>query len=139
MNTLSSPEVAIPDLWITILKSGAMLCIVLGILIVVLFMLKRFFHGQGRYSKRGLIKILASHHITPKESILLVDVLGERILIGATSQNINCLAKIDGHEESDASLVVPTAEGVYVIAGDVFWWSDDEEQKTDIDSRHYWK
>jgi len=36
-----------------------------------------------------------------------------------------------GHEKFHASLVVPTQEGVYVIAGDVFWWSDNEEQKTD--------
>lgn len=39
-----------------------------------------------------------------------------------------------GHEESHASLVVPTEEGVCVIAGDVFWWNDDEEQKNDRDS-----
>lgn len=39
-----------------------------------------------------------------------------------------------GHEKVHASLVVPTQEGVYVIAGDVFWWSDNEEQKTDRDS-----
>ncbi len=36
-----------------------------------------------------------------------------------------------GHEKVHASLVVPTQEGIYVIAGDVFWWSDNEEQKTD--------
>ncbi len=39
-----------------------------------------------------------------------------------------------GHEKAHASLVVPTQEGVYVIAGDVFWWRDNEEQKTDRNS-----
>jgi len=39
-----------------------------------------------------------------------------------------------GHEKFHASLVVPTQEGVYVIAGDVFWWRDNEKQKTDRDS-----
>lgn len=39
-----------------------------------------------------------------------------------------------GHEKFHASLAVPTQEGVYVIAGDVFWWRDNEEQKTDRDS-----
>jgi len=39
-----------------------------------------------------------------------------------------------GHEKSHASLVVPTQEGVYVIAGDVFWWRDNEEQETERDS-----
>lgn len=35
-----------------------------------------------------------------------------------------------GHEKFHASLVVPTAEGTVVVAGDVFWWTDDEEQDT---------
>lgn len=36
-----------------------------------------------------------------------------------------------GHEKFHASLVVPTERGIIVVAGDVFWWGDDEEQKTD--------
>jgi len=36
-----------------------------------------------------------------------------------------------GHSDDHCSLVVPTEKGVYVAAGDVFWWIDDEEQKTD--------
>ena len=37
-----------------------------------------------------------------------------------------------GHSNDHCSLVVKTNEGVYVIAGDVFWWMDNEEQKIDI-------
>ncbi len=36
-----------------------------------------------------------------------------------------------GHDQFHGSLVVPVAEGTAVIAGDVFWWSEEEEQKTD--------
>ena len=36
-----------------------------------------------------------------------------------------------GHSNDHCSLIVPTKEGVYAIAGDVFWWIADEEQKTD--------
>jgi len=28
---------------------------------------------------------------------------------------------------------VPTEEGTYVVAGDVFWWMDNEEQKIDVE------
>ena len=35
-----------------------------------------------------------------------------------------------GHEEFHASLVVPTDKGILVVAGDVFWWSDEEKQDT---------
>ncbi len=37
-----------------------------------------------------------------------------------------------GHAHEHCSLLVPTDEGKVLIAGDVFWWMDDEEQKVDI-------
>lgn len=99
MNNLSPTDIATTDLWVTFFKSAAMLCIVLGVLITVLFLIKRFLHTQGRPSKLGMIKVIASHYIAPKESLLLVDVLGEKLLIGVTSQNINCIAKIENKED----------------------------------------
>ena len=36
-----------------------------------------------------------------------------------------------GHDQFHASLLVPTKEGKIVVAGDVFWWMDDEKQLTD--------
>ncbi len=36
-----------------------------------------------------------------------------------------------GHSFEHSSLVVPSEKGNWVVAGDVFWWIDDEEQKTD--------
>lgn len=38
-----------------------------------------------------------------------------------------------GHSPEHCSLVIHTEEGVYIAAGDVFWWSDDEIQKIDIE------
>ena len=37
-----------------------------------------------------------------------------------------------GHVDDHCSLVVKIDEGIYVVAGDVFWWKDDEEQKIDV-------
>lgn len=39
-----------------------------------------------------------------------------------------------GHNNDHCSLIIRTGEGVYVVAGDVFWWIDGEEQKTDKES-----
>lgn len=36
-----------------------------------------------------------------------------------------------GHSPEHASLLVETDQGKIAIAGDVFWWQDDEAQKTD--------
>ncbi len=37
-----------------------------------------------------------------------------------------------GHIDDHCSLIVRTDKGIYVVAGDVFWWTDDEEQKINI-------
>ena len=39
-----------------------------------------------------------------------------------------------GHAHEHCSLLVETEQGNVVIAGDVFWWQDQEEQRTDKES-----
>jgi glyoxylase-like metal-dependent hydrolase (beta-lactamase superfamily II) len=39
-----------------------------------------------------------------------------------------------GHDPFHYSLIVPTPEGIYVVAGDLFWWMDNQEQKLDKES-----
>lgn len=49
------------------------------------------------------------------------------------------IIKTPGHCSEHLSLIVNTKNGKYAVAGDVFWWTDDEEQKIDInkeDSSH---
>ncbi|MCH8741973.1 MBL fold metallo-hydrolase [Patescibacteria group bacterium] len=38
-----------------------------------------------------------------------------------------------GHKEEHCSLIIKTEEGMYAIAGDVFWWLDDEKQEINIE------
>ncbi len=38
-----------------------------------------------------------------------------------------------GHCNEHCSLVVPTEKGIYVVAGDVFWWTDSEAQTVNIE------
>ena len=92
-----------PDLWLSLLKSLGMLCLVLGLLIAVLYMARQIFYRKGGVSGNGAIKMLASYHVAPKERILLLNVLGELILIGVTPQQIQCLAKIS----ADQSIEIP--------------------------------
>jgi len=39
-----------------------------------------------------------------------------------------------GHSNDHCSLIVKTNEGIYAIAGDVFWWTDEEKQRIDRQS-----
>lgn len=38
-----------------------------------------------------------------------------------------------GHMEEHCSLIIETEKGVYVVAGDVFWWMEGEKQEVNID------
>ena len=42
------------------------------------------------------------------------------------------IIKTPGHSPEHASLLVPTTKGKILIAADVFWWAEREEQKVDI-------
>lgn len=44
------------------------------------------------------------------------------------------IIKTPGHSSDSRTFIIKTEEGIYAIAGDIFWWKDDEEQKTDFGS-----
>jgi flagellar protein FliO/FliZ len=84
-----------PDLWLLMMKSAGMLCIVLAVLIVFLYLLKRFLAFKGVQHRTDVIQMLACHHVSPRQRVLLLDVLGEKILLGVTPQQITSLGRID--------------------------------------------
>jgi glyoxylase-like metal-dependent hydrolase (beta-lactamase superfamily II) len=42
------------------------------------------------------------------------------------------IIQTQGHCPEHCSLVVPTIDGIYVVAGDVFWWLDNEDQAMEL-------
>ncbi len=84
------------------LKTAAMLLIVLAALILALHIMKRFLFFQKESSKEQLIKVISSMHLSPKEKIQVIDISGQRIVIGITPSSINFLAKLsDGNEQNE--------------------------------------
>lgn len=75
-----------------------MLCVVVAVLILVLFLMKRFSKIRGVSGCGDLINILGTHYVTPKQRIALVDIAGEKIVIGITQDKISFLTKIKGRE-----------------------------------------
>jgi flagellar protein FliO/FliZ len=88
-----------PELWGTLLQSFGMLLLVLALLILVLWVLRRYFSYSGAIGQQGIIRIITSLHVAPKERIALVDVLGEKLLIGITAQQISFLARIEDEKD----------------------------------------
>ena len=88
-----------PDLWMSLLKSLAVLGLVLRLLLGVLYLMRRLYWRYSGAPDRGLIRMLAIHHVAPKERIVLLDVVGEKILVGVTPQQINYLATLTKGQE----------------------------------------
>jgi flagellar biogenesis protein FliO len=75
-------------------KAFAMLLVGLGLLIALLYGMKRF--SVRRESGKGgvPIKVLSTFHFSPKERIEVVDIDGERIVLGIGQGNIHFLTKL---------------------------------------------
>ena len=87
------------------LKTMAVLFIVIGLLVLILYLIKRFlFQGQGM---RGdmTIRVISSLHFSPKERIEVVEISGERIVIGITPGSINFLTKLKNSNEKDRKIL----------------------------------
>ncbi len=74
----------------------AMLFIVLGLLVLVLYVMKRFLIPRRGNKGDLLIKVLSSLHLSPKVKIEVVEILGEKIVLGLTPGNIRFLTKVAG-------------------------------------------
>ncbi len=78
-----------------------MLCIVLGVLVLLLYVMKRVMSPKGKNKGDLLIKTVSSLYLSPKERIEVIEISGERIVIGIAPGNINFLAKLHRNIDSD--------------------------------------
>jgi flagellar protein FliO/FliZ len=91
-----------PELINTGIKTAAMLFIVLGILVLLLYVMKRFMSPKGKYKGDLLIKTISSLYLSPKDRIEVIEILGERIVIGVTPGKINYLTKLHRDKAVDS-------------------------------------
>jgi len=82
------------DLINTGLKTMAMLFIVLGFLILVLYLVKKFILPKGKAKGDMLIKVLSTLHLSSKERIEVIEISGEKIVLGVTPGSISFLTKL---------------------------------------------
>ena len=93
-----------PQLINTGIKTMAMLFIVLGVLVLVLYIMKKFMSPKGKGKGELIIKVVSSLHLSPKERIEVIEVSGERIVVGITPGNINFLTKLSRYKEGDGNI-----------------------------------
>lgn len=84
-----------PDLYASFIKMILALGILLALLFAGLFVFKRFTGKKiGIGGQNPGIKVITSAYIGPKKSIVLVDIAGERIVVGITPNHISMLARL---------------------------------------------
>ncbi len=84
-----------PELFPSLLKIISALAITVGVMIVAAYLFKKIVKkGEGEINGRELIKILSAKYLGPKSSIMLIDVLGNIMMIGVSSSKISLLTEI---------------------------------------------
>jgi len=86
---------AAPDVIPAALQMLTALGIVLGGLLVVFYVMKRFLKRGAGGSKEQLIKVICSQYIGIKKNIALVEVPGAILVVGISNDNISLLSKIE--------------------------------------------
>lgn len=75
------------------------LAVVLGLMVAAAYLLRRFMnHAPAGPRDGSLIQLVATRHIGPKASILLVDVLGKGIVVGLANGQMTLLTAIDDRD-----------------------------------------
>jgi flagellar biosynthetic protein FliO len=73
----------------------AALAIVIAMMIGTAYVLKKYFYRSPEtINGNPMIDILSARYLSPKSSILLVDVLGQIILLGVSTTQISALGTI---------------------------------------------
>lgn len=84
-----------PDLFTSAVKTFSVLFILLALILIALYLVKRFWpNGAGLSGGTQWLKVIASAPLAPKKMISLVEVAGEVVVLGLTEQNITMLTKV---------------------------------------------
>ncbi len=79
-----------------LLKMISALAVVLGVMVGLAFLVRRFFPQTGMGGADGApIQILAVRHLGHKSSIMIVDILGQAVVIGVSNQQMSYITTID--------------------------------------------
>jgi len=75
------------------------LAIVIALMIGAMYLLKKYFYQpSAAIHGNAMIRIISTYHLNPKNSILLVDVLGQVMLLGVSNHQMSILGTITDPE-----------------------------------------
>ena len=84
-----------PDLYTTAIKTFSTLAIMLAVILIGFYLVKRFWpKGSGFMSGHQWVKVITAIPIAPKKLISLVEVGDEILVLGLTDSHISLLTKV---------------------------------------------
>ena len=84
-----------PDLYTTAIKTFSTLAIMLAVILIGFYLVKRFWpKGSGFMSAHQWVKVITATSIAPKKMISLVEVGDEILVLGLTDSHISLLTKV---------------------------------------------
>ncbi|TWI72406.1 flagellar biosynthetic protein FliO [Desulfobotulus alkaliphilus] len=95
---------AVPDFGLLVLKGGATLILVLALLLLTLYLLRRLSSFRGI---SGRLRVVEALQVGPKERVVLVALGKRELLLGVTASSIRTLAEFSEEEKEGASLSRP--------------------------------
>jgi flagellar protein FliO/FliZ len=95
LDSTSAEDSAAPDLVASGMKMFSMLAVVLGLMFLILYVLKKYVLRNGMFgANEKLVKVLGTGMLAPRKSIALVEVAGEVLALGISNDHITLLATI---------------------------------------------
>ncbi|RLC23294.1 MAG: flagellar biosynthetic protein FliO [Deltaproteobacteria bacterium] len=83
------------EIWFAFARTFSVLFLVLALLIFTFYLIKKISTAKGVKGGKDFIKILSVHHLSPKEKLVLLNVLGDTFLIGVTPSNISKISSFE--------------------------------------------
>lgn len=90
-----------PDPISTTLQMLTALAVVIGVLLVAFYAMKRFLKREAGSSGNPLIRVIANQYIGIKKNIALVEVPGTVLVLGISNDRISLLTKIEDQRVLD--------------------------------------
>jgi flagellar protein FliO/FliZ len=86
------------SLTMAIFKTLGSLILVVGLMLLLLFWIRKLGLAKGGPGQDGLITVLDSRMLAPKKQVSVLEVAGSYLVIGLTEQQITLLATLDAND-----------------------------------------